>query len=111
MGPERSGTLGGLCKEVRDVVSGANERHTDLEILDHVAYEVVTTGHMLHAIMIDRIVGSVARTLVVGVEVGGAVDVRRVEAGQEPTQIDNVLVVASESAMISASHEERATLC
>ena len=48
--------LGGakrLGEEVRDVIVRAHERHLDLELLDHVANEEVSSLDMLHAIVIS----------------------------------------------------------
>ena len=48
-----------LRKEVGDVVVGAHEGHLDLELFDHVAYEEVPAQHVLHAVMVLRVVGDV----------------------------------------------------
>ena len=67
--------FGRLGEEVSDVVRGAHIRHTDLELLNHVAHEIMPAGHTLHAVVIDRVVSCVARTLVVREELGRAVHV------------------------------------
>ena len=42
---------------------GAHEWHLELEGLHHVAHKEVATLHMLHAIMVFRVVRDVPRTL------------------------------------------------
>ena len=53
--------LHGLGEHVRDVVGRAHERDLELEGLDHVAHEEVAPLHVLHAIVVLRVVRDVAR--------------------------------------------------
>jgi hypothetical protein len=53
---ELAGGLHRLCEKIGDVVRCANEGHLDLEGFDHVADEEVTPLHVLHAIVVLRIV-------------------------------------------------------
>ena len=57
-----------LRKEVGDVVVGAHVGHLELERLHHVPHEEVPSLHMLHAVVVLRVVGDVARALAVGVK-------------------------------------------
>ena len=52
-----------LGEEVGDVVGGPDERDLDLEGLDHVAHEEVSPLDVLHALVLLRVVGDVARGL------------------------------------------------
>ena len=55
-GMELAGGLHRLCEKVGDVVRCAHEGHLDLEGFDHVADEEVTPLHVLHAIVVFRVV-------------------------------------------------------
>jgi len=54
-----------LCEEVRYIVEGAHKGHLDLQGLDHVTHEEVAPCHVLHAIMVLRVVRHVASALAV----------------------------------------------
>ena len=61
-------TLHGLGEHVRDVVRGANEGDLEFEGLHYVADEEVAPLDVLHAVVVLRVVGDVARRLRVGRE-------------------------------------------
>ena len=61
-----------FCKEVRQVVVGANERDTQRVVFDELADVEVAAGNVLGALVVLRIVGEVAGGLVVGGERHGA---------------------------------------
>jgi len=81
----------GLGKEVGHVFLRRDERDVDLEGLNHVAHEEVTTRHVLHPIMKLGVVRNVASGHVVRTKVSRAADRGLVEASDELAGIDNVL--------------------
>ena len=62
-GVELAGRLHGFSEEVSKVISGAHKGHLEFKGLDHVAYEEMAALHMLHAIMMFRVIGDITRTL------------------------------------------------
>ena len=75
---EAGGVLHRLGEEIREVVVRVDEGYLDLEGLDHVADEEVAPLHVLHAIVVLRVVRDVARGLRVGRDhVGGTCRSRR----------------------------------
>ena len=53
---ELAGRFTGLSEEISEVVMRAYKWNLDLERLDHVTDEEVATLHMLHAIMVLRVI-------------------------------------------------------
>ena len=60
-GVKLAGRLHRLSEEVGKVIGGADERHLEFERLDHVTDEEMAALHMLHAVMVFRIIGDVTR--------------------------------------------------
>ena len=58
-----AGRLHGLSEEVGKVVGGADIRHLEFERLDHVTDKEMAPLHMLHAVVVFRVIGHVTRTL------------------------------------------------
>ena len=71
VGMERLGVLHRLGEEVRRVLVRGDVGHNQLEGLDHVAHEEVAALHVLHAVMVLRVVRDIAGALAVGRERSG----------------------------------------
>ena len=52
--------LHGLREDVTEVLLGRHEGHLEFERLNHVADEEVAALHVLHAVVVLRVVGDVA---------------------------------------------------
>ena len=63
-----------LSQEVRRILLGRNERHTKLESLNHIANVEMAPLNALGTLVILRVVGEVARGLIVRGELGWAGD-------------------------------------
>ena len=89
-GVELAGRLHRLGEEVGEVVRRADEGHLELERLDHVPHEEVPSLHVLHAVVVLRVVRDVARALRVGRE-GRRSGLGLAEAARKLAQVDHVL--------------------
>ena len=67
-------TLGreGLSEEIRIIIHSIDQRHDDLLRFDHIADEEVPPLHVLHAIVVLRVVRRVAGALTIRAERGCA---------------------------------------
>ena len=61
----------GLREEVRQVVSGADERHVHLQVLDELANEEVPPSDVFGTLVMLRVVGQIDGRLVVDEQVDG----------------------------------------
>ena len=82
--------LARLREEVGEVVRGADEGDLELEALDHVPDEEVPPLHVLHPVVVLRVVGHVARGLRVGGEARRA-GLGVAEAADELAEVHDVL--------------------